>query len=656
MTYFYGRLFAAEPEISAMFPAAMDGQRQSFYRALYRIAVTKDDGLDDYLAELGRAHRKFGVRTEHYAAFRTALLAAAYRFAPPGGEAEQADAEDSWLAAFDHAAEVMARAAEDDATGSPAWWTAEVTSHEPRTPQVAVLTLQPDQPFPYLPGQHLSVQTPRWPRLWRRYSIANAPREDGSLTLHVRAVDGGLVSTTLVHHLEPGDTLLLGPAEGRMTADTESRRPVLCLAGGTGLAPLKAIAEAIGRATGPDTRRDIVLYHGARTEAGLYDLPALRRMELDYPWLEFVPATSDERAAGVAHGAIPVLGAKADWEDRDIYISGPDDMIVAAAGALRTLGADPALLHYDLPAENEERLRSQPRTFGINALHLPPARDPCAVGDLVVAEERGRLGVHDLRDLAEDQADFLFRARVRAHFDGVPQRPDVRGPHQPGGDAVRRETPHERGLVLLLVEGHAVVVEPEVAGHPLLEGLHLAEQGGGALHELGVLLRPVGEPEGQLVEPDEAQRLLRDGRSRAMPNELMGQDATYVVQHEGEVEVLENGAMAAAQAVLQVLGLVVANAADVRIEARLPGAVTDLTGELGEVLRVAAELVPVEPLQPALSADLAQVGGERLIIELGTRDQEDLGFNVPHTRHPTWAGEKIGGMKQRGAAWRVSVI
>ena len=75
MTYFYGRLFAAEPEISAMFPAAMDGQRHRFYRALYRLTVTRDEGLDDYLAELGRAHRKFGVRKGHYAAFRTALSA-----------------------------------------------------------------------------------------------------------------------------------------------------------------------------------------------------------------------------------------------------------------------------------------------------------------------------------------------------------------------------------------------------------------------------------------------------------------------------------------------------------------------------------------------------------------------------------------------------
>ena len=364
ITYFYGRLFAAEPEIGAMFPAAMDGQRQRFYRALYRIVVTRDENLDEYLAELGRAHRKFGVRTEHYLAFRTALLAAAYRFTPPGGNGAPA-APDTWLAAFDRAAEIMASAAEDDAARSPAWWTAELTAHELRTPDVAVLTLMPGEPFPFLPGQHLSVQTSRWPRLWRHYSIANAPREDGSLTLHVRAVGGGLVSTTLAHHIKLGDTVLLGPPGGRMTADTESTRPVLCLAGGTGLAPLKAIIEAITRATKSGARRNIVLYHGVRKEAGLYDLPALRRMELDYPQLYIIPVTSAERVPGVRHGTIPaVVATTASRGDRDVYISGPDAMIVKTAAALRKLGEDPSRIHYDLPGEAEPALGSQPPAFG----------------------------------------------------------------------------------------------------------------------------------------------------------------------------------------------------------------------------------------------------------------------------------------------------
>jgi NAD(P)H-flavin reductase/hemoglobin-like flavoprotein len=372
MTYFYGHLFAAEPEIRAMFPAAMDGQRQRLYRALRRIAADRNDReLARYLTTLGRAHRKFGVRKEHYAAFRAAMQATVERFTPPGWSA---DAKDEWEGAVDRAIEIMVTAAEEDAAHAPAWWTAEVTSHELRTPQIAMLTLQPSEPFPYLAGQHLWVQTPRWPRLWRRYSIANAPRDDGSLTLHVRAVAGGLISTTLVHHLTPGDTLLLGPSGGRMTVDTESARPVLCLAGGTGLAPLKAIAEALTRAAETGKRRDIVLYHGARNQSELYDLPELRRMEGDYPWLNVITATSDEMAEGSTHGTIPDLAATTDWADRDVYISGPDAMIAKTVETLRAHGAHPELLRCDPAEETAWSLRRRHRPFGI--LCWPGGRPP----------------------------------------------------------------------------------------------------------------------------------------------------------------------------------------------------------------------------------------------------------------------------------------
>ena len=86
MTYFYGQLFAMDAEIRAMFPPAMDVQRRRFFRALVRIAAGQNDPavLVPYLEHLGRAHRKFGVRDEHYGVFRRALLATLHRFAGAG--------------------------------------------------------------------------------------------------------------------------------------------------------------------------------------------------------------------------------------------------------------------------------------------------------------------------------------------------------------------------------------------------------------------------------------------------------------------------------------------------------------------------------------------------------------------------------------------
>jgi NAD(P)H-flavin reductase/hemoglobin-like flavoprotein len=348
MTYFYGQLFAMDGEIRAMFPAAMDVQRKRFFQALVRMTSDQDSPavLVPYLEQLGRAHRKYGVRERHYGMFRRALLATLHRFA---AQALDETTQQAWERAFDHAVDVMIDAAERDAADAPAWWIGTVTATEARGPDIAVLTVTPEQPLSYRPGQYLSVQTPRWPRLWRRYSIANAPRPDGTLRLHVRAIAGGLVSPALVHHVQPGDPLVLGAPEGTMTANTDSPRDVLCLAGGTGLAPIKAIIEAMIHAPAPGRRREVVLYFGARRHQDLYDLAELQQMELAYPWLQVIPAVSGEPARDdVMCGTVPELAAKATWADRDIYVSGPDAMITKTVQVLRERGVPGHLIRFDL--------------------------------------------------------------------------------------------------------------------------------------------------------------------------------------------------------------------------------------------------------------------------------------------------------------------
>src|SRR4051812_9305852 len=131
---------------------------------------------------------------------------------------------------------------------------------------------------------------------------------------------------------------------------------------------------------------------------------------------------------------------------------------------------------------------------------LPPFGHPRAVLDEVVAEEGRALFLHQGTDLAEQEPDLLFRAGCRTRLDRVPEGAYVRGPHQTGGNAVRSKPPHEIRLVFLLVERDAFVVEPEVLGHPELEGLHLLEQRGGSLHQLRIFAGPLREPEGDLVQ------------------------------------------------------------------------------------------------------------------------------------------------------------
>ena len=345
MAYFYGRLFAASPEMRALFPLAMDRQRDRFFRALARLVWSLDSPqeLTAFVSQLGRDHRRFGVTARHYPEFMEALAATVREFTGPAWSDELAAA---WQAALDMVAKTMLEAAAADARLAPSWWLAEVIGHQRRGGDLAVLTVRPDPPLSYRPGQYVSVQSARRPRQWRNYSIANAPRDDGTITLHVRAVPGGEVSTELVQHTVPGDTLLLGPARGTMTLEAAGGRDLLCVAGGTGLAPVKAIAEQAAAAGGPA----ITLLFGARTEAGLYDLRELRRLAASWPSLELVTVVSDEPGFDGVRGLLPDVAAdRAEWKDRDVFICGPAGMVSRTQALLADLGVPADRLHYDEP-------------------------------------------------------------------------------------------------------------------------------------------------------------------------------------------------------------------------------------------------------------------------------------------------------------------
>ena len=354
MAYFYSLLFTANPELRAMFPLAMDGQRRALSAALTRCAWSMDNpqSLHEYLAALGRDHRKYGVQERHYQVFGETLTTALRLLNGPAWNQETAAA---WHTAVSHICSVMAAAAQD-AAAEPPWWVAEVIRHEQRCPDLAVLTVRPGQPFPYQPGQYLSVQVLRWPRVWRNYSIANAPRGDGTLDLHIRAIPGGQVSTTLVHDTAAGDAVLLGPARGTMVVDDSSARDVLCVAGGTGFAPVKAIIEGLAAQQGSQAARRVRLFLGARHRRDLYDLPDLARLESACARLEVVTALSDDPSAGGLHGQLhDVLRYQASWQDCDVFVSGPPGMVRATLRVLAHRASDEHL-HCDPHEDTEARL------------------------------------------------------------------------------------------------------------------------------------------------------------------------------------------------------------------------------------------------------------------------------------------------------------
>ncbi len=347
MDYFYGRLFARSPDTRTLFPMSMTAQHERMLAAMTQViwSLDSDAACTELLERLGRDHRKFGVTERHYPAFFDALRDTVRYFTGPDWRDEVAAA---WRGALDHISAVMRAAAAADAAESPPWWIAEIVSHELRSPGVAVLKLAPSQPLPYQAGQYVPVQVTRWPRVWRPFSIATAPRPGGLISLHVKAVPGGLVSNSLVYHSVVGDTVLLGAAAGEMSLP-DNDRDLLCVAGGTGLAPIKAIIEQAIAAAPAGRPRKITLFVGARQHFDLYDLEDLQLLESAYPLLRVIPVLSDEPGFGGLTGTLPdVVHGHGDsvFSGAEAYVCGPAQM-VRRAMALLSASVPASQLHYD---------------------------------------------------------------------------------------------------------------------------------------------------------------------------------------------------------------------------------------------------------------------------------------------------------------------
>lgn len=333
--FFYSDLFLRHPETRDLFPVSMAHQRGRLVQALATTVANVDnlESLRPLLEDLGRDHRKFGALAEHYPAVGTSLLATLAHF---NGDAWTEDLAADWIAAYELISDVMIQAAREDEQFRPAYWDATVMAHERRRFDIAVLRVAVNEPLDYLPGQSVSMESSQRPRLWRFYSMANAPRPDSTMDFHVRMLDGGSLSSHLTRGLAVGARLRLGSPVGTLTYDTGSGRDILLVAGSTGLAPLKAIVEQVGGLADPPR---VHLFFGASTADGLYDLPDLEKLAARCPWLTVVPAVSREPGYQGERGSLPdVVARSGTWREHDAYISGPTGMVEATKQQLLAQG------------------------------------------------------------------------------------------------------------------------------------------------------------------------------------------------------------------------------------------------------------------------------------------------------------------------------
>ncbi len=191
-----------------------------------------------------------------------------------------------------------------------------------------ILKIPGAESLQYLAGQYVDLIHPDFEP--RAFSIANAPTNSGLIELHVRQIENGKFTNFVFNELEEKSLLRIEGPKGDFFFREDSKKPVILIAGGTGLGPIKSIIE---HAIATKLNRQIYLYWGVRDEVDLYmDLP--EQWANDNDNIHFVPVLSEPNDAWQGKTGFVHEGVLSDFEDLtgyEIYACGPPAMVKAVA-------------------------------------------------------------------------------------------------------------------------------------------------------------------------------------------------------------------------------------------------------------------------------------------------------------------------------------
>lgn len=195
----------------------------------------------------------------------------------------------------------------------------------------------------FLPGQYVNLRVPGSDQT-RAYSFSSLP-QDGEVSFLIRNVPGGLMSGYLSRQARAGDAMTLTGPLGSFYL-REIRRPLLMLAGGTGLAPFTAMLEKIAES---GSEHPVHLIYGVTHDADLVEMDRLQEFAARIPTFSFTACVASPESSYPHKGYVTQHIAPVHLNDGevDIYLCGPPPMVEAVNGFLREQGIQPANFHYE---------------------------------------------------------------------------------------------------------------------------------------------------------------------------------------------------------------------------------------------------------------------------------------------------------------------
>lgn len=215
-----------------------------------------------------------------------------------------------------------------------------------RTPRMIELHLLPlGKPMRFWPGQFVTLGDEANGIPARSYSICNAPNSDGEIVLLVTRVEDGITSNWVHDHLNIGTRTKLSGPYGTFIGDPSVETPVLCLAAGSGLAPLLSLS---GAALRRGYKAPVQLLFSARTEEDIPQLGLLKHWQVKHRNFKFRPTLTRDKHSGL-EGRITDLLPELypDLSNHSIYIAGSPEFSAACEQAVLALGAEEKQIHTE---------------------------------------------------------------------------------------------------------------------------------------------------------------------------------------------------------------------------------------------------------------------------------------------------------------------
>jgi ferredoxin-NAD(P)+ reductase (naphthalene dioxygenase ferredoxin-specific) len=219
-----------------------------------------------------------------------------------------------------------------------------VTAIEVLTHDIRRLRIKPAKAMAFSPGQYATLQFT--PDHIRPYSWAGLS-DDDEMEFQIRQVPGGRVTDYVFATLKPGDAVRISGPLGTSYLRQKHTGPMLCVGGGTGIAPIVSILRG---AMAANMHNPVHVYFGVRSQEDSYDLERLRRIAQEHGNMQLhVVVATGPVSKGLRSGLVTdaIRADLPDLQDWVGYFCGAPAMVEALSSVAKTLGMSLEKIHAD---------------------------------------------------------------------------------------------------------------------------------------------------------------------------------------------------------------------------------------------------------------------------------------------------------------------